>query len=86
VNRFTVYRPAITEDTHDEYQANDPDEAQYEGVVFGDGICVIRWLTQCGSTSVWDSFDDMLRIHGHPEYGTRVVFHDAPLPLPWTKH
>jgi len=86
MNRFTVYRPAITEDTHDEYQANAPDEAQYEGIVFSDGICVIRWLTASGSTSVFASFDDMLKIHGHPEYGTQVVFHDEILMLPWVKH
>lgn len=83
MNRFTAYRPAITEDTHNEDQANAPDEPQFEGVVFTDGTCVIRWLTAIGSTSVWASFGDMLRIHGHPEYGTRFVFHDEPLKLPW---
>lgn len=83
MNRFTVYRPAITEDTHNEYQSNAPEEPQYEGIVFSDGVCVIRWLTATGSTSVFESFDAMLRIHGHPEYETRVVFHDEFLRLPW---
>lgn len=83
MNRFTVYRPAIPEDTHNEDQANAPDQPQYEGVVFFDGTCVIRWLTAVGSTSVWDSFGDCMRIHGHPEYGTYIEFHDAVLPLPW---
>lgn len=82
MNRFTVYRPVIPEDTHDEFQANDPDEPQFEGIVFSDGTCVIRWLTVI-STSVFESFDAMLIIHGHPEYDTRVVFHDEVLPLPW---
>ena len=83
MNRFTAYRPFVPEDTHDEYQRNLPDEAQYEGVVFTDGICVIQWLTAVGSTSVFKSFGDMLRIHGHPEYGTTFIFHDKPLALPW---
>ncbi len=83
MDRFTVYRPAIPEDTHNECQANAPDEPQFEGIVFSDGTCVIRWLTLAGSTSVWDSFTDMLNVHGHPEYGTRVIFHDNVLKLPW---
>ena len=84
MDRFTVYRPAIPDEApHNEFQANAPDEAQFEGVVFADGTCVIRWLTLAGSTSVWDSFTDMLNVHGHPEYGTRVIFHDRALKLPW---
>jgi len=83
MNRFTAYRPGIPVETHNEDQANPPDEPQYEGVVFSDGTCVIRWLTAVGSTSVWNSFNDMLRIHGHPEYGTSFVFHDDKLPLWW---
>lgn len=83
MNRFTAYRPSIPEGSHSNVQMNPPDEAQYEGIVFADGTCVIRWLTAIGSTSVFASFNDMLRIHGHPEYGTKIVFHDEPLPLPW---
>lgn len=87
MNRFTAYRTAIPQHSHNEDQKNPPEQAQYEGVVFSDGSCAIRWLTACGSTSCWASFDDAMRIHGHPEYGTRIEFHDEVLPLPWdTKH
>lgn len=83
IRRFTAYRPAVPTDTHNEDQRNEPDQVQYEGVVFSDGSCAIRWRTAVNSTSFWDSFEDAMRIHGHPEYGTRIVFHDEPIPLPW---
>ena len=85
MNRFTAYRPLINEYAHNEDQKNDPDLPQYEGIVFSDGTCVIRWLTAIGSTSVFDSLDSCMRIHGHPEYGTRIEWHDEPLPLPWDR-
>jgi hypothetical protein len=73
---FTVYRRNISErDTHNELQKNADDEPQFEGVVFTDGTCAIRWMTACRSTSVWSSLDDMLAIHGHPEYGSEIVWH-----------
>lgn len=83
MNRFTAYRPLIADFDHSKAQANPPEEAQYEGIVFSDGTCVLRWLTAVGSTSVWDSFEAAMLIHGHPEYGTRIVWHDEPLKLPW---
>lgn len=83
MNRFTAYRTLDISDTHNELQANAPDQPQYEGVVFDNGKCVLNWLTAVNSIAVWDSFEDAMKIHGHPEYGTRIVFHDAPLPLPW---
>lgn len=83
MNRFTAYRLAIIEGTHNEYQMNAPEDPQYEGVVFTDGTCVIRWLTAIGSTSVFESFDACMKIHGHPEYGTRIEWHDDILKLPW---
>ena len=83
MNRFTAYRPAIPDDTHNDDQMNAPEEPQYEGIVFSDGSCVLNWLTAVGSISVWKSFDDAMRIHGHPEYGTRIVWHDEIMPLPW---
>lgn len=36
-----------------------------EGVVFTDGIAVLRWLTAGGSTAVYDSIESLERIHGH---------------------
>lgn len=83
MNRFTAYRPLINEFSHSKDQKNDPDVPQYEGIVFSDGTCVIRWLTVVGSTSIFDSLDSCMRIHGHPEYGTRIEWHDDTLRLPW---
>ena len=71
---FTMYR-RNPPDTHDHNQKNAPDEPQFEGVVFSDGTCAIRWRTAKCSTSVWDSLEDMLAIHGHPEYDSELVWH-----------
>ena len=71
---FIMYRRAVPTDTHDENQRNAPDQPQFEGVVWTDGTCTIRWLTAKVSTSVWASLDDMLAIHGHPEYGSELVW------------
>jgi hypothetical protein len=73
---FIAYRPHITPNTHNDDQANPPNEPQFEGVVFKDGKCVIHWLTSKASISVFDSFEDMMAIHGHPEYGTLLVWGD----------
>lgn len=70
---FTMYRRAIP-GTHDDNQANPPNEPQFEGVVFSDGRVAVRWLTAKRSVSVWDSMEDMLAIHGHPEYGSELVW------------
>ena len=73
---FTMYRRGVPDATHDTNQKNAPDEPQFEGVVFTDGRVAIRWLTVKRSVAVWDSMEDMLAIHGHPEYGSEVVWHD----------
>ena len=78
---FTAFRPNVP-DTHDHYQKNDPDSPQYEGCVFTDGTVALRWLTVCRSTSLWATLDDMLRVHGHPEYGTYLMWHTEPASLP----
>lgn len=36
-----------------------------DGVVFEDGTTVLRWRTECRSTAVYASFEDMEKIHGH---------------------
>jgi hypothetical protein len=36
-----------------------------EGVVFDDGVTVLRWLTQLRSTAIYDSPHDLMAIHGH---------------------
>ena len=74
---FTVYRPNIPEGTHDENQANGPLEAQFQGVVFDDRTVIIKWLTAVGSISIFENMTEMLKIHGHPEYGTELYWHDV---------
>ena len=75
---FTMYRRNVPTETHDENQRNAADEPQFQGVVFDDGRVSVRWLTAKRSVSVWDNVEDMLAIHGHPEYGSEMVWHDAP--------
>lgn len=86
IKRFTAYRDNMdNRDTHNENQKNAESEPQYEGVVFTDGTCVLRWLTPLRSTSVWPDFDTAMGVHGHPEYGTRIVFTEPSetIALPW---
>lgn len=76
MNVFTVYRDNVPSETHDANQANPPSLPQFQGVVFDDGTVAVRWMTAKRSTSVWDSLADLLAIHGHPEYGSRIVWHN----------
>jgi hypothetical protein len=72
---FVGYRPdAAALGKHTADQLNPPELPQYQGVIFADGTCVMRWLTAKRSWSVWDSFAEMFTVHGHPEYGTRIVW------------
>lgn len=84
MQRFTAYRKNLAQrGTHNHYQMNAEDEPQFEGVIWSDGTVTIRWLTACKSTSVWANLEDMLNIHGHPEYGTEFVWHDGQVPVEW---
>ena len=84
IARFTAYRRNISQrDTHNALQKNPDDEPQFEGVIWTDGSVTLRWLTACRSTSVWANVSDMLNIHGHPEYGTVIKWHDGPPPVEW---
>lgn len=71
---FTMYRRGNLSATHDENQANAADDPQFEGVLFSDGRVAIRWLTAKASVSVWDSLDDAMAIHDHPEYESELVW------------
>ena len=74
---FTVYREGELPE-HNELMKNAPDVPQFEGVVWSDGTCTIRWLTAAGSTSVWNSYEDMIGVHGHlndETHKTRIVWH-----------
>ena len=78
---FVMYRRNDISDTHDSNQVNLPSEPQFEGVIFTDGSCAIRWMTAKKSTSVWNSFEDMLAVHGHPEYGSELVWTTYPVAI-----
>ena len=71
---FTMYRKDVPDETHNSDQKNAPDEPQFQGVIFSDGRVAVRWLTAKRSVSVWDCMDDLLAIHGHPEYGSFLVW------------
>ena len=85
MKRFTAYRRNISQrGTHNEYQKNADDQPQFEGVVWTDGTVTLRCRTACKSTSMFASLMDALNIHGHPEYGTDIVWHDhAEPPEEW---
>ena len=82
---FTVFRTGDLSETHDENQAPvGPDVPSFWGVVFPDGTCTLRWASVVAATSVWASFDDAMKVHGHfePRYGTRLEWTSGPLSDP----
>jgi len=76
MRRFRCYRPNPPEGYLEQGVANPPDQVQFEGVVFSDGRCCVRWLTQLRSFSIWDSWEDLVKVHGHPEYGSIIEWLD----------
>lgn len=36
-----------------------------QGIEFDDGYCAMRWLTATTSTAIYNTADDLLKIHGH---------------------
>jgi hypothetical protein len=46
-----------------------------DGVVFPDGVSVLRWRTAGGSTAVYDSMESVELIHGH-DGRTKIKFID----------
>ena len=78
MRRFKVYRPNPPEHYREGGFANAPDEVQFEGVEFSDGTVAVRWMTERRSTSLWASLEDLMAVHGHPEYGTLVNWLDEP--------
>jgi hypothetical protein len=75
--RFQGFRPLPPA----EYVAKDLTQSgespDYEGIVFTDGTVVCRWTGKYRSHSVWRNFEDFYEVHGHPEYGTRIVWLDG---------
>lgn len=74
---FAGWRPQPPAEYQDKGITNAGEAPDYEGVVFTDGTVVIRWATQYRSHSVWSCWDDFVQVHGHPEYGTRIVWADG---------
>ncbi|MGH3986927.1 MAG: hypothetical protein ACRDTZ_06370 [Pseudonocardiaceae bacterium] len=75
--RFQGFRPSPPADYLDKNISHGGDAPDFEGVIFTDGTVVIRWTTQYRSHSVWANYRDFYHVHGHPEYGTRLVFLDG---------
>jgi hypothetical protein len=44
-----------------------------EGIIFSDGVTVLRWLTAGGSTAIYNSIDSVKKIHGH-NGRTKIVY------------
>lgn len=74
---FKGYRPSPPAGYKESGLANDADQPQYEGVVFDDGTIALRWMTSVRSTSLFDGYPSFYKVHGHPEYGTRIEFVEA---------
>jgi hypothetical protein len=47
-----------------------------EGVEFGDGVAVMRWLTAVRSTALYNSVMELILIHGHNGQ-TALLYIDA---------
>lgn len=74
---FIGFRPEAPAEYRQKGISNGLSGADYEGVIFSDGTVVIRWLTAYRSHSVWGCWEDFYQVHGHPEYGTEIEFHDG---------
>lgn len=48
-----------------------------EGVQFTDGTVVIRWITETATTGIFDSIEDLRKIHGHKGDSVIRWFEDA---------
>ncbi len=46
-----------------------------EGIVFSDGVAVVRWLSALGSTVIYDNVESVKGIHGH-DGRTKIIFDD----------
>lgn len=74
---FVGFRPVPPVEYKDAGLTNSGERADYQGVVFDDGTVVLRWLTEHKSHSVWKDYRSFYKVHGHPEYGTRIEWVEA---------
>lgn len=77
MKRFVVYRPKPPENYVKDGYANPVDQIQFEGIQFTNGKVAVCWRTETSSISIWDSLDDLMKIHGHPEYETVFKWLDS---------
>lgn len=78
MRRFVVYRPEPPEEYKREGLTNAGYVPDIEGIEFTDGTVSIRWMVQDRqSFANWKDFATFEAVHGHPEYGTRIVWLDA---------
>ena len=80
MRRFVIYRPNPPAHYVAQGYALPADQVQLEGIVFTDGSCVVHWMTATHSTSIFESFEAFMKVHGHPEYGTEVDWLDVEIP------
>lgn len=66
---FTLYREV------DETGVSGTGEVA-DGVLFGDGKAVLRWRTSTASTTMFDSVEDMIKVHEHAG-ATEIRWHDG---------
>lgn len=45
-----------------------------EGVIFSDGKCALSWLTEYKSIAIYDSIEELEKIHGHN--GKTIILYD----------
>lgn len=74
---FAGYRPSPPAEYVEKGITNSGRETDYEGVVFSDGTVVVRWQTEFRSHSVWTDWNSFYQVHGHPEYGTVIIWGDG---------
>lgn len=74
---FAGYRPNPPEEYVNKGITNGGWVPDYQGVIFSDGTVVIRWLTAFRSHSIWEDWKTFYQVHGHPEYGTKIIFDDG---------
>ena len=44
-----------------------------EGSVLSNGKCIVSWLSRTSSVEIWNSVEDMMKIHGHGDH-TQIKF------------
>ena len=79
---FSMYRRGDISEDHDENQRTDSNKPQFDGVIFRSGKAVISWNTEAKSVAVFDSFEELMKIHGHmgpkdDRYESEIVYYDV---------